>query len=113
VATPRQPGRSPVLTSATRRPPGPSARVVVRFPGPFSRLWSCLQMVPVSDGESISTPPRGRRARVCRHSFLVCSVSTGYPQDKPVYPHLKPVFHHVTHSLSTVTGRSSANTAMP
>ena len=59
MATPRQPGRSPVLTSATRRPPGPSARVVVRFPGPFSRLWSCLQMVPVSDGESISTPLAG------------------------------------------------------
>jgi hypothetical protein len=30
-----------------------------RFPGPFSRLWSYLQMVPVSDGESISTPLAG------------------------------------------------------
>jgi hypothetical protein len=59
VATPRQSGRLPVPTSAARRPPGPSTRVMDRFPGPFSRLWSCLQMVPVSDGESISTPLAG------------------------------------------------------
>jgi hypothetical protein len=56
VATPRQPGRLHVLTSVTRRPPGPSARVVDRFPGPFSRPRSCLQVVPVSGGECIFTP---------------------------------------------------------
>ena len=59
MASPPRIGQLPGLPGAARRPPAPSTRSMHRFPGPFSRLWSYLQMVPVSDGESISTPLAG------------------------------------------------------
>ena len=68
-------------------------RAINRFPGPFPRPRSCPQMVPVSGGESISTPSASCRARVCGHSFQVSSLSTRCPQNEAAYPHLTPVIH--------------------
>src|ERR1700689_5020406 len=82
-------------------PPAPDTRAIHRLPGPFSRLRGCPQMVPVSDGESISTPSASCRARVCGHSFQVSSLSTRCPQNEAAYPHLMPVIHRLMHKKST------------
>ena len=47
--------QSPGLPGATRRPPVPATRCKFRFPG-LSRPGETPGMVPVSCGESISTP---------------------------------------------------------
>jgi len=83
----------PGLPGAARRPPGPDTRAIHRFPGPFSRLRSRPQMVPVSDGESISTPSASCRARVCGHSFQVSSLSTRCPQNEAAYTRFAAVIH--------------------
>jgi len=101
VASPHRSGRLPGLPSAARRPPGPDTRAIHRFPGPSSRPRSCPQMVPVSDGESISTPAASCRARVCGDSFQVSSPSTRYPQNEAAYPHLAAVIHRPIHKKST------------
>jgi hypothetical protein len=101
LASPPRIGQLPGLPGAARRPPAPDTRAIHRFPGPFPRPRSCPQMVPVSDGESISTPSASCRARVCGHSFQVSSLSTRCPQNKAAYPHLSAVIHRLLHKKST------------
>jgi hypothetical protein len=101
LASPPRIGQLPGLPGAARRPPAPDTRAIHRFPGPFPRPRSCPQMVPVSNGESISTPPASRRARVCGHSFQVSSLSTRCPQNKAAYPHFTVVIHGLLHKKST------------
>jgi hypothetical protein len=61
--------RLPGLPGATRRPPVPDTRCKFRFPGLYIAPGETPWMVPVSCGESISTPLRPRRARARRNSF--------------------------------------------
>ena len=57
------------LPGATRRPPVPGTRCKFRFPGLYIAPGETPWMVPVSCGESISTPSAQRRARAHRNSF--------------------------------------------
>jgi hypothetical protein len=61
--------RLPGLPGATRRPPVPGTRCKFRFPGLYIAPGETPWMVPVSCGESISTPSAQRRARAHRNSF--------------------------------------------
>jgi hypothetical protein len=61
--------RLPGLPGATRRPPMPDTRCKFRFPGLYIAPGETPWMVPVSCGESISTPSAPRRARVRGNSF--------------------------------------------
>jgi hypothetical protein len=61
--------RLPGLPGATRRPPVPGTRCKFRFPGLCIAPGETPWMVPVSCGESISTPSARVRARGRRNSF--------------------------------------------
>jgi hypothetical protein len=69
---------------------------------PASR--GCPRMVPVSNGESISTRLPERRARVYGNSCGVFSRSTRCPQNADSYPHVAAVVHRLMHSSSTGSG---------
>jgi hypothetical protein len=69
---------------------------------PASR--GCPRMVPVSNGECISTRLPERRARGYGNSFGVFSRSTRCPQNADSYPHVAAVVHRLMHSSSTGSG---------
>jgi hypothetical protein len=93
--------RLPGLPGATRRPPVPDTRCKFRFPGLYIAPGETPWMVPVSCGESISTPSAPRRARAHRNSFQVFFLSTPCPQNSAGYPHATVVIHPLMHNYST------------
>jgi len=101
LASPHQIGQFPGLPGAARRPPVPSTRKKYRSPGHSRVRRGCPQMVPVSNGECISTGVRECRARVRSHSFQVFSLSTRCPQKEDNYPHLgcgyPPAYAQIIH----------------
>jgi len=68
-ASPVRAVRLPVRPGAARRPPVPSTRGKYRFPGLSRAPGETPGMVPVSCGESISTPSEPRHARAGGNSF--------------------------------------------
>ena len=96
------PGR-PVARPPRRHAPPAGAKHPRQIPvsRPFPRPGVAPGMVPVSCGESISTPLAARRARAGGNSFWVFFASTCCPQNSATYPHIAAVIHRLLHSSST------------
>ena len=62
-ASPRQADQLAGLAGAARRPPVPDTRARDRLPGSSTFPGVAPKVVPVSNGESISTASPGARAR--------------------------------------------------
>ncbi len=67
----------------------------------FPASRSFPQVVPVSDGESISTRSRERGTRGFSRIIFILSLSTLYPQIEGSFPQVMIVIHGTIHNLST------------
>jgi hypothetical protein len=100
-ASPRQPGQLPGLAGTARRPPVPGARTKGRSPGSSHVPGVAPKVVPVSNGESISTASANTAQVPELILFRAFPLSTRYPQKEYGYPHLMVVIHRLIHNQST------------
>jgi hypothetical protein len=108
--------RLPGLPGATRRPPVPDTRCKFRFPGLYIAPGETPWMVPVSCGESISTPSATRRARAHRNSFQVFfpvhTLSTEFRRLSARHGSYPPPYAQLLHRSPDVTQRIPAMIAI-
>ena len=102
LARPRhaRPGQLPGFAGAAYRPPVPGTRARDRSPG-SSHAPGSPRVVPVSNGESISTASANTAQEPEVNYFRVLTLSTRYPQKAGSYPRLAVVIHRSIHSPST------------
>ena len=94
-------GQLPGFAGAARRPPVPGTRARGRSPGSSHVPGACPGVVPVSNGESISTASANTAQEPEVNYFGFFALSTRYPQKGSSYPHLPVVIHRFIHSTST------------
>ena len=101
-ARPRRARPASCLAVPRRVPPAgaryPCERPVARF---LPRSRGHPQVVPVSNGESISTASASATQGACGQEFRVFPLSTRHPQKAGSYPHQVMVIRRLIHSPST------------